>query len=539
MSIWKLIKEHRIISIFSFGFFAWVIVLLILGILNQRQVVFLDALDSYPGTNVSSEYISELPLIRYLIEPFVGVAFILDYDFEWMIAFTLLYVSYRIIYLLLKRANKIHTETFKSIKYPVYRFMSFVFKIFSLTVIVIAIIILIGYLSLGYYFVSRYFNVIVQVGIRISTALVFFKILHFALIFLTSKLKFSDKHRPLKSPNKKKSRVYTYSVNLKTELVYMVATLYLLVGANILLISTPFPNHNIKTSLAPDEFLFDFHIHTTMSDGWISPEQRVDYYLDHGISGAAFTDHDNIRGALLAQKYVQANNLNFTVWVGEEWTDNANDIHMNYYGVDEEIVAPLSKTPSGIPLALNASDMIDYIKSKGGYVIVNHYNYDPNPQGGFGLPYSLEQLSEWGVDGFEIVNGDDIKEAGIRNYCLTNLNKYNESLICFGGSDIHTNEDLNAFIKLRLDNPSNKSIDNIFWNLRNNTHSVITINLRANVVDFPGELKDLGFDIFERFSNYLLNINSNQALSWIIWSSMIYGVIIVVYKKFKRRTTTN
>ncbi|MHA2473640.1 MAG: PHP domain-containing protein, partial [Promethearchaeota archaeon] len=317
------------------------------------------------------------------------------------------------------------------------------------------------------------------------------------------------------------------------ELVYMVATLYLLVGANILLISTPFPTHNIKTNLAPDEFLFDFHIHTTMSDGWISPEQRVDYYLDHGISGAAFTDHDNIRGALLAQKYVQANNLNFTVWVGEEWTDNANDIHMNYFGINEEIVAPLSKTPSGIPLALNASDMIDYIKGKGGYVIVNHYNFDPNPQGGLGIPYSLEQLCEWGVDGFEIVNGDHVEDAGIRNFCLANTNRFNESLICIGGSDIHTSEDLNAFVKLRLDSPSNKSIDNIFRNLRNNTHSVITINLRANVVDFPGELNDLGFDNFERFLNYLLNLNSIQALSWICWSSIFYVIFLLVYKKRK------
>jgi hypothetical protein len=539
MSIWKLIKEHRIISIFSFGFFAWIIVLLILEILNQRQVVFLDALDSYQGTNVSSEYISELPLIRYLIEPFAGVAFILDYDFEWMIAFTLLYVSYRIIYLILKRANKIHTETFKSIKYPIYRFMSFVFKVFSLAVLVIAISVLIGFISLGYFFVNRYFNVIVQVGIRISVALVFFKILHFILIILHPKLKFSDENKRPRRSSKKRSRVFTYSVKLKTEIVYMVATLYLLVGANILLISTPFPTHSIKTTLDPDEFLFDFHIHTTMSDGWISPEQRVNYYLDHGISGAAFTDHDNIRGALLAQEYVENNNLNFTVWVGEEWTDNEKDIHMNYYGVNEEVVAPLSKTPSGIPLALNASDMIDYIKDKGGYVIVNHYNYDPNPQGGFGVPYTLEQLSGWGVDGFEIVNGDHIEATGIRNFCLNNTNRYNESLICIGGSDIHTNEDLNAFVRIKLNNPSNKSIDNIFRNLRNNTHSVITINMRSDEVDFPGELNDLGFDIFERFLNYLLNINSHQALSWIIWSGIMYGAIISLYKTIKKRILPN
>jgi hypothetical protein len=308
-----------------------------------------------------------------------------------------------------------------------------------------------------------------------------------------------------------------------------------MLGLNILLISTPFPTHWINTELDSDEFLFDFHVHTTMSDGWITPEQRVIWYIEHGIDGAAFTDHDNIRGALIARDYVERNNLDFIVWIGAEWTDNEHDIHMNYYGLEEEIVAPLSKTWLGISFPLNTSDMIAYVKNKGGYVTVNHYNYDPNPKGGYGVPYTLEQLRDWGVDGFEIVNGDDIQAMEIREFCLNNKNVYNESLICIGASDIETSRDLDAFVKLKLDDHSNKTIDNIFKNLRNNNHSVITIDLYSNQVNFPRTLNDFGFKLLKDYLNYLLNLNSFQALSWIVWSSIGYVLFFLTYRKIKKQ----
>jgi hypothetical protein len=259
------------------------------------------------------------------------------------------------------------------------------------------------------------------------------------------------------------------------------------------------------------------------------------WYIEQGIDGAAFTDHDNIRGAIMARNYVESNNLDFVVWIGAEWTDNENDIHMNYYGLEEEIVAPMSKTSLGTSLVLNASDMITYVKNNGGYVIVNHYNYDPNPSGGFGTPYSLEQLRDWGVDGFEIVNGDDVEAKEIREFCLNNTNSYNESMICFGGSDIHTSEELNAFIKVRLDDPSNKTIDNIFKNLRSNNHSMITINLHSNLVNFPGVINILGFELLEDFINYLLNLDLFQILSWILWSTITYILIFITYRKIKKQ----
>jgi len=265
-----------------------------------------------------------------------------------------------------------------------------------------------------------------------------------------------------------------------------------------------------------------------MSDGWLTIEERINWYIQQGIAGAAFSDHDNIRGARIAQKYVDKQGLDFIVFMAQEWTDNDLDIHINYFGITEEIVPPMSDNP--FTKVMNASDMIEYVKSVGGYVIVNHYNYDPNPNGGYGIPYSLDQLREWGVDGFEIVNGGSYgsKYQHIRDYCL------NYNLTCIGGSDTHTCEDLNTFIKLKLVDPTNLTISNIFETLKKNTHKVIAISLNPKVVDFPGDLNDIGFYVLKDFINYTLNMNAYQTWSWIIWSGFIYLIFYISYRKLKR-----
>ena len=62
---------------------------------------------------------------------------------------------------------------------------------------------------------------------------------------------------------------------IKRETVFYVGIGVILLGANIVLISTPFPPHEIipTVPLEDDEFLFDFHVHTTFSDGWLTVEE--------------------------------------------------------------------------------------------------------------------------------------------------------------------------------------------------------------------------------------------------------------------------
>ena len=203
---------------------------------------------------------------------------------------------------------------------------------------------------------------------------------------------------------------------------------------------------------------------------------------------------------------------------------------MNYFGIAEELVPLQSYTPGG-PTAMNAQETIAYVKANGGYITVNHYNCDPNPNGGVGVPYNLTQLKDWGVDGFEIINGGSYggKYQQIRDFCLIN------NLTCIGGSDIHTNEPLNTFIKIELADPTNLTITNIFETMKTNLHhEVIGLKLYPKKVDFPGDLNDFGFYVIEDFINYFLNIDVYQSLSWIIWSGALYIIIFLSYRKIKK-----
>ncbi|MEE9376563.1 MAG: hypothetical protein V3V33_00825 [Candidatus Lokiarchaeia archaeon] len=524
MKIRSFLRNNKFFTIITTIFLVWVVFLLILSIVGQRTVVFFDVLG---GNDVSSEYSSKLPLLRYFVEPFYVLAYILEYEFTWMFLFLIFYPIIRGIYLYLKKKGFFSSEKYKLITYPISDILYFIFKVLTLSISIVGIFILIGFSIQGYFFVSRYFMVPVQIVVHSGMILIFIKISITILKLVHPKLTLNLS----KKFSKKKLKRNPKRQTLKRETVFYIGMGMLLLSTNVILLSTPFPPHKIipTVSLEDDEFLFDFHVHTTFSDGWLTVEERINWYIQQGIMGAAFSDHDNIRGAKMAQRYVEEQDLDFVVFIAEEWTDNAAnpDFHMNYFGLAEEIVPPMSDNT--ITKVMNGSETIEYVKSKGGYIIVNHYNYDPNPNGGYGLPFSLDQLRDWGVDGFEIVNGGSYgsKYQQIRNYCLNN------NLTCIGGSDIHTCEDLNTFVKLKLDDPTNLTIANIFETLKENTHEVIAINLNPKVVDFPGDLNDFGFYVFEDFINYILNMGAFQTLSWIIWPLIGYTILFLIYRKIK------
>ena len=532
MGLKSFLLKNKVFSILTLIFSIWIIVLIFLAVIGPRNIMFYDALGQPNPRDVSSEYSSVLPWFRYIVEPLAIIAFILEYEFTWLLLVLIVYPILRIIYVFLRKKGRLHSKKYNQIRHILTDFIYFVFKVFSITLVVILSIILIGFLIQGFFFVNRNFMVIIQIGIHLCYILIGIKVVYTLLKLIHPRLKLnlaSKIENNVRRASSKKTRI-TY--NLKKESVFFAGIIFLLLGTNVVLLSIPFPPHRIVpiTPLDDDEFLFDFHIHTTFSDGWLTPEERVLWYMDHGISGAAFSDHDNIRGARLAREFVEKNGLDFTVWIAEEWTNHETnpEIHMNYYGLEEEIVPPESYTPGG-PKVMNASELISYVKANGGFITVNHYQYEPNPESGFGTPYTLEQLRDWGVDGFEIINGGSYnKYTEIRQFCLDN------NLTCIAGSDIHTNEDLNTFTKLKLDDPNNKTVANIFKNLNNNTHEAIAIQFYPDIVDMPGELKDLGLYVLEDFINYLLNIDAYQALSWIIWSFTIYVLLILFYKKIKK-----
>ncbi len=70
----------------------------------------------------------------------------------------------------------------------------------------------------------------------------------------------------------------------------------------------------------------DLHIHTTYSDGMLSPEEIVDTAISCGLDVVALTDHDNVLSYQIASDYLKKNNLKLEIIPGVE----INTIYKNY-----------------------------------------------------------------------------------------------------------------------------------------------------------------------------------------------------------------
>ncbi|MCK4382582.1 MAG: hypothetical protein KAW66_04735, partial [Candidatus Lokiarchaeota archaeon] len=319
MRLKSFLLKNKVFSILTLIFSIWIVTLLVLAVIGPRTIIFYDA---FGLNDVSAEYSSNLPWFRYVIEPFAIIAFIFEYEFTWLLAFLIIYPILRVIYVLLRKRGKLHSKKYNQLKHIFNDFIYFAFKIFSITLVVILLIILVGYLIQGFYFTNRYFMVPVQIGIHLCFILIGIKVGYTLLKLIHPRLNLNLAGKIEKNLRRLKSKKTRITHNLKKEFVYFAGVLFLLLGSNVVLLSIQFPPHEIvpTTPLEADEFLFDFHVHTTFSDGWLTPEERVLWYIEHGISGAAFSDHDNIRGALVAREFVEKNGLDFTVWIAEEWT---------------------------------------------------------------------------------------------------------------------------------------------------------------------------------------------------------------------------
>lgn len=78
----------------------------------------------------------------------------------------------------------------------------------------------------------------------------------------------------------------------------------------------------------------DLHIHSTMSDGLLSPEEIVDWGIKKGLKALAITDHDGVSGINPAVKYSYRKNIE--VIPGIEFStefENA-EVHMLGYFMD-------------------------------------------------------------------------------------------------------------------------------------------------------------------------------------------------------------
>ncbi|MFW5895363.1 MAG: PHP domain-containing protein [archaeon] len=514
MSSKFLVNKNKFFYIIKGIVLAWIILLVILAVIGLHDVGFFNYLTD---ENVSAEYSIHIPLLRYIFEPIIGSAFYLTIKYYYFpLVLIAGYLIYRIIYLVGKK-NKQHSKKFKLLMHSFREFFKFVAIVGLIALGVIIAYFLIGFLIVGT-FIKYGFATILElvsitssIGILIKVAQILYKFYHPHLQFNIQK-----RLRERKQYNK-------YLSITGRELGYFFCFVFLLVIANVLLMTTVFPLGKIQTERAENEILLDFHAHTTLSDGWLSPEERVQWYLEQGIDVAAISDHQTTEGAKLAQRYVQENNLPLNIIIAQEYTTSYG-IHLNIYGIEENII-PIEYKDETEDLSLNTEEMIKYVKKEGGYVIVNHYNAKENKNGGFGVPYNYTQLKQWGVDGFEIINSGNLYPEKIKKFCLEN------DLICIAATDVHQNGELTGFMKVKLES-GEFTLDNLFTSLENNEHQAIQITRYGQLVDFPEPFDN--FEEIELFINYILHLNTFQYISWILWSLFGYMAIHYAYLKIRK-----
>ena len=188
MRLKTLFYKNKIFSIGTLFFSIWIIILVLLAIFSSREVVFWNALGQ---SDVSSDYLSFLPFLRYIFEPFASIAFILEYRFTWLFLYLIVYPILRVIYVFLRKSGKLNSSKYNHLKHLLTDFIYFSFKVFSITLVAILLIVLLGYLIQGFFFVNRYFMVPVQIGIHFSVILISIKAGFSLLKLFHPRLKFN------------------------------------------------------------------------------------------------------------------------------------------------------------------------------------------------------------------------------------------------------------------------------------------------------------------------------------------------------------
>jgi histidinol phosphatase-like PHP family hydrolase len=198
--------------------------------------------------------------------------------------------------------------------------------------------------------------------------------------------------------------------------------------------------------------LLDPHSHTFYSDGSISPRQNLLWHISLGFNAIVLTDHNTFEG-IEEIREIARNEYNNTIKVlaGVEWTTAR--VHLNFIfppSVESEdfestvnIMGYISR-----PTDQEIEDVIVSVHALGGLVSVNHYSY--NERLSKDSP-TREQLMDWGVDFFEVVNEDRYYEEN-HQFCIDN------NLGILASTDMHEPEPVYAWTTLNVSDFSEQAI---------------------------------------------------------------------------------
>ncbi|CAG8461723.1 7004_t:CDS:2 [Paraglomus brasilianum] len=114
------------------------------------------------------------------------------------------------------------------------------------------------------------------------------------------------------------------------------------------------------------EILLDGHVHTTRSDGKMSPEQVIQWGIANGYNAMIASDHNTITGGLEA-KEIAEKKYNDSIIIIPAIEYSTCRIHMNLIGLTENIpIGPAEPSDEDI------KHIIDLTHEMGGLVSVNH-----------------------------------------------------------------------------------------------------------------------------------------------------------------------
>lgn len=137
-------------------------------------------------------------------------------------------------------------------------------------------------------------------------------------------------------------------------------------------------------TLGPDSCprFYNFHCHSTASDGQLHPKTLIEQVLSIGIKGFAITDHHTVAGYQMAQAYLDSlkNSLPHQaiphLWTGVEITARLlnTDVHILGYAFDPNhpSLQPYlqGKAPQG--QEAEAATVIDVLHQAGGLAVLAH-----------------------------------------------------------------------------------------------------------------------------------------------------------------------
>ncbi|NLW91293.1 MAG: PHP domain-containing protein [Syntrophomonadaceae bacterium] len=84
--------------------------------------------------------------------------------------------------------------------------------------------------------------------------------------------------------------------------------------------------------------MYDLHVHTTASDGLLTPAEVIELAIEIGLTGIAITDHDTMNGLVSAAEYLKSKQLSLDFIPGIEINTDveAGEVHILGYYVNAD-----------------------------------------------------------------------------------------------------------------------------------------------------------------------------------------------------------